>query len=90
MNEYEKELYDKLSKTFGITMKPPHIYLRYGKGKTAHLILSEIEDYEVDKTRCYFCDMPGANHETEMTIQLCGKTPYTKKIKLCYDCYCPK
>lgn len=88
LTDDEYELYILLSNKFGITFIPPNIYLRYGKNKTAHLVLSNIETYKPGM--CWHCHSREGKYESEMTLQQCGGRPYKEKVMLCYDCYCPK
>lgn len=89
-----KEMYEKLSKVFGITLSENYLTLRFsGPNNILQTVSMKIEDVDAGHdTQCYMCgecfnsdDM----YEVDVSIGSCVDA-HKFKAKLCWDCYCPK
>ena len=88
-----KEMYDKLSNTFGITLIENRLTLRFNKGKNLCVISMIIDNIDTGHdAQCYMCNgifNDDEMYNTDVTVGTCVDS-HKFKVKLCYDCYCPK
>lgn len=89
-----KLMYEKLCKTFGITMRDGYVTLRFNDDEdNLSSVTMRIDDVDTGRdTICYRCHEAFNEkymYDAEVTIEQCVE-PEKFNVKLCYDCYCPK
>jgi len=89
-----KEMYDKLSKVFGITLIENQLTLRFnGPNNVLRTVSMKIDNVDQGHdTICYGCRQGFTlqnMYEVDVSIGGC-MDGHKFKAKLCWDCYCPK